>query len=129
MIVNRIISSIKYNNLVTKNLYFSQNYLIQNKTDNKCNVVYKRCHSEITANKEKKLNLPEMNKSLKKMEENVEISFRQSNYKLGNTNFLKESEKKLSNKFYNTYIDPYIKLMRWNNLAPVHLVFWPGFEF
>ena len=128
MIANRIIYSIKYNNLVTKNLYFSQNYLIQNKNDNKWDV-YKRNHSEITVNKEKKLNLPEMNKSLKKMEENVEISFRQSNYKLGNTNFLKESETKLSNKFYNTYMDPYIKLMRWNNLAPVHLVFWPGFEF
>lgn len=118
MIANRIISSIKYNNLVTKNLYFSQNYLIQNKNDNKWDV-YKRNH----------INLPEMNKSLKKMEENVEISFRQSNYKLGNTNFLKDSETKLSNKFYNTYMDPYIKLMRWNNLAPVHLVFWPGFEF
>ena len=128
MIANRIIYSIKYNNLVTKNLYFSQNYLLQNKNDNKCDV-YKRNHSEITANKEKKLNLPEMNKSLKKMEENVEISFRQSNYKLGNTNFLKESETTLSNKFYNTYMDPDIKLMRWNNLAPVHLVFWPGFEF
>lgn len=77
--------------------------------------------------------LPEMDKSLKEMEKNMikvqenltdPIAARQANFKLSNISFLKEPQK--NSQLYDTYVDPYVKLMRLNSLAPVHLVYWPS---
>lgn len=83
-----------------------------------------------------KSNLEEMNKSLKRMETALQdnILIRQANFKLKHLNFLQEAEKKPtpatpasgSKKIYDAYIDPYVKLFRLNNLAAVHLVYWPS---
>jgi hypothetical protein len=80
--------------------------------------------------------MPEMEKSLKEMEKNVTkvketlndpIAVRQANFKLSYVDFLEKKEKpKKNNKFNDDYVDPYVKLLRLNNLAPVHLVYWPS---
>ena len=69
-----------------------------------------------------------MEKNITKVQESLSdpIAVRQANFKPSNVynSFL---EKKPNNsKLYEKHVDPYVKLLRLNNLAPVHLVYWPS---
>ena len=149
---NRLLSQISTNKLLSKNLLFTLNGSLTNsllKTsatlNNQLQNDYFKCkqfkshmihnsrlYSDAAADKTlPKSAMPEMEKSLTQMEKTLHdnILTRQANFKLKHLSYLEEAEKKPpppSNKTYDNYIDPYVKLFRFHNLSPVHLVYWPS---
>lgn len=132
MTLNRLILKINTNKLIYKNLCILNNSVVNTPTfsqqqneflqnNKKFNAPNLRFYSETAKNNETKLHLDEIENNL-----NNNILTRQAKYKQANAIFLTEVEKKPVNKTYNALFDPYVKLLRWNNLAPVHLVYWPS---